>query len=161
MKEFYRISNWETEMLYNYMDSHVKEHVHFIYESCTNDEFVYQVFLRMGISMENIKIAINIDIDEIEQTCWMINLIKTYMAINNRLNYFKLKDPKTDFLTDNTTEGREYRLYLDEFVECLNVMRGLMQDKIPGLTDLKGNFPEIGYTFIEGYLIYKWDGVVI
>ena len=161
MTKFYRVSDEKMKALEVYMNPDIREEVHNRYAPCTNEEFLAQVFLRRGINEEVIKDLLNIDISVLEHTFIVIDLIRNYMGITNRINYARLKDPEKDYLKSNDIEAVEYRQYLQEFADCVDKMLELIPDKEPGLMGLKENFPEIGYTYINGYIIYKWNGEVI
>lgn len=153
MREFYRISNEQMEALEVYMDSDIREEVHFRFAPCTNEEFLAQVFLRNGITKEIIEEVLNIDFGEFDKTFEMIDLIKGYMLCNNTINYTKIKNGHVD--------SDEYIFYLDQFVAYVDRLKQVVPGKEPGLMDLKEDFPEIGYDFIKGILFYTWSGVRI
>lgn len=153
MKDFYRVSNEKMEVLAMYMEPDIREQVHFRFTPCTNEEFLAQVFLRNGITKETIEEVLNIDFGKFDETFEMIDLIKGYMLCNNVINYTKIKNTHTD--------STEYCFYLNQFVEYVNRLKEIVPGKEPGLMDLKEDFPEIGYDFIEGILFYTWSGVII
>lgn len=153
MKNFYRITNQEMEVLATYMDNDVREEVHFRFAPCTNEEFLAQVFLRNGITKEIIEEVLNIDFGDFDKTFEMIDLIKGYMLCNNIINYTKIKNGHVD--------SAEYTFYLDQFVTYVDRLKEVVPGKEPGLMDLKEYFPEIGYDFIKGILFYTWSGVII
>lgn len=153
MKKFYRVSKEKTEILATYMDDEVREEVNFRFAPCTNEEFIAQVFLRAGITKEVIEEVLNIDFGLFDKTFEMIDLIKGYMLCNNVINYTKIKKSKID--------SAEYCFYLNQFAAYVDRMKEVVPGKEPGLMDLKEDFPEIGYDFIEGFLFYTWSGVII
>lgn len=153
MKEFYRITEQKMKTLEVYMDSDIREEVHFRFAPCTNEEFLVQVFLRNGITKESIEEVLNIDFGLFDQTVEMIDLIKGYMLCNNVINYAKIENSKID--------SAEYCFYLNQFAGYVDKLKEVVPGKEPGLMDLKENFPEIGYEFIKGFLFYTWSGVII
>ena len=153
MKKFYRISDEKMEALAGYMDDEIREEVYYKFVPCTNEEFLAQVFLRNGITKETIEEVLNIDFGLFDKTFEMIDLIKGYMRCNNVINYTKIKNSKID--------SAKYCFYLNQFVGYVDKMKEVVPGKEPGLMDLKENFPEIGYEFIEGFLFYTWSGVII
>ena len=153
MKEFYRITEQEMKTLEVYMDPDIREEVHYRFAPCTNEEFVAQVFLRNGITKEIIEEVLNIDFGVFDETFEMIDLIKGYMVCNNIINYTKIKTSPID--------SREYCFYLEQFAGYVDRLKEAVPGKEPGLMDLKEDFPEIGYDFIEGYLFYTWSGLII
>lgn len=153
-KVFYRISDEQMEALSVYMDDEIREEVHFRFAHCTNEEFLAQVFLRNGISKEIIEEVFNIDFGDFDETFEMIDLLKGYMRCNNIINYTNIKK-------NGRVDSPEYAFYLEQYVSYLDRLKVLVPEKMPGLMDLKENFPEIGYDFIEGYLFYTWSGVII
>lgn len=153
MKNFYRISDSQMEALAAYMDDEIREDVHLRFASCTNEEFLAQVFLRNGITKEIIEEVLNIDFGVFDETVEMIDLIKRYMLCNNIINYTKIKNTHTD--------NSEYCFYLNQFVGYVDTLKEMVPGKEPGLMDLEEDFPEIGYDFIKGFLFYTWSGVII
>lgn len=152
-KKFYRISDNQMEALVAYMDDEIREEVDFRFAPCTNEEFLAQVFLRNGITKETIEEVLNIDFGDFDETFEMIDIIKGYMLCNNIINYYKIK--KT------YTVSSEYCFYLNQFAGYVDRLKEAVPRKEPGLMDLKDSFPEIGYDFIKGFLIYTWSGVII
>ena len=124
MREFYRISNEQMEALEVYMDSDIREEVHFRFAPCTNEEFLAQVFLRNGITKEIIEEVLNIDFGEFDKTFEMIDLIKGYMLCNNTINYTKIKNGHGD--------SHEYMFYLGQFVAYVDRLKQVAPGKGPG-----------------------------
>ena len=153
MKKFYRISDEQMEALAVYMDNDIREEVHFRFAPCTNEEFLEQVFLRDGITKEIIEEVLNIDFGDFDETFEIIDLIKGYMLCNNVVNYAIIKNGHVD--------SSEYTFYLNQFVIYVDRLKEVVPGKEPGLMDLKENFPEIGYDFFKGILLYTWSGVII
>ena len=159
MKKFYRISDEQMEALAVYMDPDIREAVAVYmvpdirFVPCTNEEFVAQVFLRNGITKEIIEEVLNIDFGAFDETFEMIDLIKGYMHCNNIINSAKIKNTHID--------NSEYCFYLNQFVTYVDRLKEVVPGKEPGLMDLKEDFPEIGYDFIEGFLFYTWSEAII
>ena len=154
MKKFYRITEPEKKVLEVYMDSDIREEVHYRFAPCTNEEFLAQVFLRNGITKETIEEVLNIDFEDFDETFEMIDLIKRYIVCNNVINYTNIKKM-------GDVDSAEYVFYLHQFAVYVDRLKEVVPGKEPGLMDLKEDFPEIGYDFIEGYLFYTWSGVII
>lgn len=160
MNKFYRVTDAEMEVLASYMDDEIREAVYFRFAPCTNEELLGQVLLRSGISKEAIEEALNIEVSEFEETLSVINFIKDFMYSNNYLNSIKLIYPGRDFVTEKSEKGEDYRLYLDKYIEFLNVLKKIF----PGIQILCGvqeYFPEIGHTFIAGRLFYTWCNDIV
>lgn len=160
MNKFYRVTDAEMEVLASYMDDEIREEVYSRFAPCTNDELLGQVLLRSGISKEAIEEALNIEVSEIEETFTVINSIKDFMYCNNHLKSFKMIYPGRDFVTEKSEKGKEYRLYLDKYIEYLD----LLKKKFPGIQILCGvqeYFPEIGHTFVDGRLFYTWCNAIV
>lgn len=153
MKSFYRITEQEMNALEEFMDPDIREQVHFRFAPCSNEEFLAQVFLRNGITKEEIEEVLIIDFGNFDETFEMIDLIKGYMFCNNIINSTKIKNIPID--------SSEYCFYLEQFAEYVDRLKAVVPGKEPGLMDLKENFPEIGYEFIRGILFYTWSGVII
>lgn len=153
MKKFYRLTDEKMEILVTYMDNEVREEVHFRFASCTNEEFLSQVFLRNGITKEIIEEVLNIDFGLFNKTFEMIDLIKGYMLYNNVINFTKIRNVYVD--------SSEYTFYLVKFETYVDRLKEVVPGKEPGLMDLKEDFPEIGYDFIDGVLFYTWNGTLI
>ena len=79
MKKFYRISDAQMAVLEMYMDSAIREEVHFRYASCTNEEFLVQVSIRNGINTTVVEEVLNRNFDEVNETFVVIYNIKGYM----------------------------------------------------------------------------------
>ena len=161
MKKFYRITDHEMEVLATYMDSDIREEVHFRFAPCTNEEFIGHVFIRKGITKEIIEGLLNVNFEEIERTYKVIDVIKGYMFSNNIINYAKKTYPDRRLWEEQSEKGREYRRYLELFCQYLEVLKSETGEVNVLLSVLKGNFPEIGFTVESGYFFYTWKGEII
>lgn len=160
MREFYRITNEQMEALEVYMDSDIREEVHYRFAPCTNEEFLAQVFLRNGITKEIIEEVLNIDLKELETTFLMIDSIKNFMACFNLISYMKKMYPNRNFATEKSEKGRKYRHCLDLCCDYIKRFR----NEIPGFrapSDLGAEFPEIDFYIDSAHVFYKWDGVIM
>lgn len=161
MAKFYRINNQEMEALAVYMDSDIREEVHFRFAPCTNEEFLVHVFLRKGITKEIIEELLNVDFGEIERTFKVIDTIKGYMFCNNIINYAKKECPDRRLWEEQSEKGRKYRRYLELFCQYLEVLKSETGEINVLLSELRESFPEIGYTVESGYFFYTWKEEII
>lgn len=160
MAKFKRITDQEMEVLAAYMDDKVREEVHSRFAPCTNEEFAGQVFLRGGVSREELTEVLQIELEELERTFIMIDRIKYCLCCSNGINFMEKAYPKRDLVKEQSEKGRRYRHYLKGFSDHIERFR----NEMPGfsvLSDLDGQFPEIDVYINSGYMFYMWDGVIL
>lgn len=160
MKEFYRITDNEMEVLATYMDDGIREKVHFRLSPCSNEEFLSQVLVRNGIAEVQIEEVLNRTFDDVRETIAIINYIKWYMTCFNYIYKAKIRFPGRNFVAEDSAEGEEYRFYLNQFSGYDKILNDLNQGSFV-LTDFNNSFPEIDTVFTEGRLLYTWKGNIL
>lgn len=160
MTEIYRIGGEMMKTLEMYMDSEIREEVRYRFSPCTNEEFLAEVFLREGISVEAIEEVLNIDFEEFEATFMLIEKIKDHMHCNNVVNSKKMLYPDRELYAENGVDGREYRLCLDMFFESLDNLKTEFPE-MRLLSDLRVAFPEIGRVIVSGHFFYTWMNAIV
>lgn len=160
MREFYRITNEQMKALEVYMDEDVKEEVHFKFASCTNEEFLVQVILRNGLSKDFVEEVLEAGFWEIERTLRMIDTIKSFIQLNNIIQYTKIVYPNRELCTEYSEKGTEYRWYLNRYATELESLKK-QYTKFVVLSDLKEEFPEVDYCFESDRVFYTWMGEIL
>ena len=160
MTAFKRITNQEMEVLAAYMDDEVREEVHFKFAPCTNEEFLVQVILRNGLSKDFVEEVLEVGFWEIERTFRLIDSIKSFIQLNNIIQYTKIAYPNRELCTEYSEKGTEYRWYLNRYSTELESLKK-QYPKFWVLSDLKEEFPEVDYCFESDRVFYTWMGVIL
>lgn len=160
MKNFYRINEEQMDILALHMNDVILKDVNLRFTPCTPEEFVVLVFQRGGISRDAVEEVLNVDLEEVKDTCEVIHFIKGYMICYNYVHKAKIRFPERDFVTEDSAEGEEYRFHLFEFFNYYKVLKDMNQGSFV-LTDFSNSFPEIDTVFTEDRLLYTWKGNII
>lgn len=160
MKNFYRITNEKMEVLATYMDSDIREKVHFRFAPCTNEEFVSHVLVRNGITEAQIEEVLNRDFDAVKETLEVLNYIKGYMICYNYVKKAKTRLPGRELALEYSAEGKEYRTYLDRWAHYDRLLKDL-DTGFGVLSDFNKSFPEIDTVLKDGRLFYTWNGEIL
>ena len=98
--------------------------------------------------------------EELGNTVTVIDTIKEFIRCNNIINSTKINFPGRELSTELSEEGREYRLYLNQYCDCLSILKKEMPE-MGVLSDLKEYFPEIDCYFKSGHCFYTWNNVIL
>lgn len=160
MRKFYRVTEQEMKTLEVYMDPDIREEVHSRFAPCSNEEFLSQVFIRNGITAVQISEVLNVDVEEVAETFIIIESIKGVMSCNNNIQRMRIENPGRDFATEISWEGDDYRWNLHQY----GIYKKRLEVKAPYmlvLSDLDKDFPEIDFTYLDGYLFYTWNNELL
>lgn len=160
MAKFYRIKDEDIDFLELYMDEEVREEVAFRFAPCTNEEFLFQIMLRSGLTKEFVEDVLGIDFREIERTFMAIDIIKRFMHLNNIIQRIKLTYPNRELCTECSEKGNEYRGYLNQYAAVLERLKREFP-KFGVLSDLSDEFPEINYSFESDRVFYSWMNEIL
>lgn len=160
MKTFYRITEPEMKALEVYMDRDIREKVQFKFAPCTNEEFLFHVLVRNGITEAQIEEVLNMTVDTVRDTLEVITYIKGFIACYNYVKKAKKRLPFRELAVEDSAEGKEYRFYLDGWA-YYNRRLKYMDCGFGVLSDFNNSFPEIDTVFADGRLLYTWQGEIL